>query len=116
MLEISELLQNDGNLQGARQYARRAIEIDRSWGQPYIRIAGIYDAAVTECTANRQLERDDRTVYWLVLDYLDRATANDSSVANTVSRQCSSYQPVVATPAGKFCRGSGAGTPIQIGK
>ena len=115
MLEISELLQNDGNLQGARQYARRAIEIDRNWGQPYIRIAGIYAAAVTQCTANRQLDRDDRTVYWLVLDYLDRARANDSSVANTVSRQYSSYQPVLPTAEDKFFRGWEAGTPITIG-
>src|SRR5690625_5995951 len=93
MLEISELLQNDGNLQGARQYARRAIEIDRSWGQPYIRIAGIYAAAVNQCTANRQLERDERTVYCLVLDYIDRARENDRSTDNTISSQYRSYIP-----------------------
>ena len=115
MLEISELLQNDGNLQGARQYARRAIEVDRSWGQPYIRIAGIYAAAVTQCTANRQLERDDRTVYWLVLDYLDRARSADSSVASIVSRQYNSYQPVVPTAEDKFFRGWEVGDSQSIG-
>lgn len=115
MLEISELLQNEGNLQGARQYARRAIEVDRSWGQPYIRIAGIYAAAVTQCTANRQLDRDDRTVYWLVLDYLDRARSNDSSVASIVSRQYNSYQPVLPTAEDKFFRGWEVGDSQAIG-
>lgn len=115
MLEISDLLQNDGRLQGARQYARRAIEIDRGWGQAYIRIAGIYAAAVTQCTADRQLERDDRTVYWLVLDYLDRARANDSSVASIVSRQYDSYQPVMPTAEDKFFRGWEAGQSHSIG-
>lgn len=115
MLEISELLQNDGNLQGARQYARRAIEVDRSWGQSYIRIASIYAATVTQCTADRQLERDDRTVYWLVLDYLDRARSNDSSVASVVSRQYNSYQPVLPTAEDKFFRGWEAGDSHSIG-
>jgi hypothetical protein len=41
--------------------------------QPYLRIARIYAAAISQCTQGRQIERDDRTVYWLVLDYLDRA-------------------------------------------
>lgn len=115
MLEISELQQNNGNLQSARQYARRALEVDRNWGQPYIRIAGIYAAAVTQCTSDRQLERDDRTVYWLVLDYLDRARSADSSVASTVSRQYNSYQPVLPTAEDKFFRGWTVGETVSIG-
>lgn len=114
-LEIAETYQNDGDLQSARRYARAASQLDRAWGQPYLRMAAIYAAAVSQCTSGRQIERDDRVVYWLVLDYLDRARNVDSSVANTVQRQYRSYEPVLPSSEDKFFRGWEAGDEINIG-
>lgn len=114
-LEIAELHQNEGNLQSARRFARQASQIDRNWGQPYIRIARIYASAISQCTAGRQIDRDDRTVYWLVLDYLDRARSVDSSVANTVSREYRTYEPVLPSAEDKFFRGWDVGDTIRIG-
>ena len=114
-LEIAELHQNEGNLQSARRFARQASQIDRNWGQPYIRIARIYASAISECTAGRQIDRDDRTVYWLVLDYLDRARSVDSSVANTVSREYRTYQPVLPSAEDKFFRGWDVGDTVRVG-
>jgi tetratricopeptide (TPR) repeat protein len=114
-LEIAETYQNDGNLQSARQYARTASQLDRSWGQPYMRIAFIYAAAVSQCTSGRQIDRDDRTVYWLVLDYLDRARSADPSVASAVQRQYRTYEPVLPSSEDKFFRGWDTGDEIRIG-
>lgn len=113
-LEIAETYQNNGNLQEARRYARAASQLDRNWGQPYIRIASIYAAAVTQCTSGRQIDRDDRVVYWLVLDYLDRARNADSSVASTVQRQYRTYEPVLPSSEDKFFRGWETGDEMQI--
>lgn len=96
-LEIAETYQNTGNLRSARQYARQAINLDRSWGQPYFEMSRIYASAVTQCTQGRRLERQDRAVYWLVLDYLDRARQADSSLASAVQRQYQAYEPVLPT-------------------
>ena len=115
VLEISELHQNEGNLQEARRFARQASQIDPNWGQPYIRMARIYASAISQCSAGRQIDRDDRTVYWLVLDYLDRARSADPSVANAVTREYRTYTPALPTAEDKFFRGWETGETIQIG-
>lgn len=113
-LEMAEIYQNEGNLQAARRSARQASSLDRDWGQPYIRIAQIYAAAISNCTQGRQIERDDRTVYWLVLDYLDRARSVDSSTASTVNRLYNTYEPVMPTAEMKFFSGWEAGDSFRI--
>ncbi|MCC5914656.1 MAG: hypothetical protein JJU46_09805 [Balneolaceae bacterium] len=113
-LRIAETYQNKGDLQSARRYAREASSLDSSWGQPYMRIASIYGAAISQCTSGRQIDRDDRTVYWLVLDYLDKARDADPSVANAVRRQYTTYEPVLPTSEDKFFRGWETGDRMQI--
>lgn len=113
-LRIAETYQNKGDLQSARRFARDASSLDSSWGQPYLRIASIYGAAISQCTSSRQIDRDDRTVYWLVLDYLDKARDNDSSTSNTVRRQYSTYEPVLPSSEDKFFRGWETGAEMQI--
>jgi tetratricopeptide (TPR) repeat protein len=113
-LEMAEIYQNLGNLQAARQAARQASSLDGNWGQPFIRIAEIYATAVRNCTSGRQIERNDRTVYWLVLDYLDRARSVDSSTSSTVNRLYRTYEPVMPTTEMKFFQGWEAGDSFQI--
>lgn len=115
ILEISELYQNESNLQAARRFARQASQIDRSWGQPYIRLSRIYASAISQCSAGRQIDRDDRTVYWLVLDNLDRARSVDPSTANAVAREYRTYEPALPSAEDKFFRGWEAGDTIRIG-
>lgn len=114
-LELAVTYQNADNLQTARQYARQAIQFDSNWGQPYIRIASIYARAVSQCTSGRTIERDDRTVYWLVLDNLDKAQQVDSSTASTVRQNYRSYEPVAPTSEDKFFRGWETGDSVTIG-
>lgn len=114
-LELSEIYQNEGNLRTARQLAREASRLDQNWGQPYIQIAGIYASAISQCTSGRQMDRDDKTVYWLVLDYLDRARSVDQSTASTVTRQYNSYRPVTPSTEDKFFRGWETGDSLRIG-
>ncbi len=114
-LEIAELYQNEGNLRTARQFARQAINLDRNWGQPYIRMSRIYAAAVSQCTSGRQMDRDDRTVYWLVMDYLDRAASADPSTAAAAARERQSYERAMPTAEDKFFRGWETGDEFRIG-
>jgi tetratricopeptide (TPR) repeat protein len=115
IMQLADLNQNMGNLQVARRLARQGIQLDRNWGEAYIKLADIYAAAIRQCTSGRTMERDDRSVYWLVLDYLDRARNADSSVANIVQRQYRTYEPVTPSSEDKFFRGWETGDEIQIG-
>ncbi|MDZ7755734.1 tetratricopeptide repeat protein [Rhodohalobacter sp.] len=114
IIQLAEINQNLGNLQEARRLVRRGLQLDRNWGEAYIKIADIYAAAIRQCTSGRPMERDDRAVYWLVLDYLDRARNADPSVANAVQRQYRTYEPVTPTAEDKFFRGWETGDEIQI--
>lgn len=113
-LEIAETYQNMNDFQSARQYARQASSLDPSWGQPYLRIATIYAQTISTCTRGRTMDRDDRRVYWLVLDYLDQARDADPSVANSVRQQYNSYEPVQPSDEDKFFRGWEVGDQITI--
>ena len=113
-LEIADAYQNIDNFQEAREYARKASSIDPNWGQPYLRIASIYAATISRCTRNRTIDRDDRSVYWLVLDYLDKAREADPSVASAVNRQYQTYEPVLPSSEDKFFRGWEAGDRIMV--
>src|SRR6056297_1760387 len=115
IMQLADINQNMGDLQEARRLARQGIQLDRNWGEAYIKLADIYAAAIRQCTSGRTMERDDRSVYWLVLDYLDRARNVDSSVANIVQRQYRTYEPVTPTSEDKFFRGWETGDEIQIG-
>lgn len=101
-LKISNAYLNKEELQTARQYARQAIDYDGDWGKPYIQIADIYAQAVSQCTSDRKMERTDKTVYWLVLDYLDKAKQVDPNTASEVDRKYGSYQPVTPSTEEKF--------------
>lgn len=101
-LKISNAYLNQDQVQAARRYARQAIDYDSDWGQPYIQIADIYARAVSVCTNNRKMDRRDKTVYWLVLDYLDKARQVDPNTANEVKRKYQSYSSVIPTDEEKF--------------
>ncbi|MEX0929366.1 MAG: hypothetical protein WD266_11375 [Balneolales bacterium] len=112
-LQISDNYLNLKELEQARNYARQALEYDSSWGQPYLKLAEIYGQAVSNC-AGSDMSRQDKVVYWLVLDYLDRAREVDQSTSRTVSRMYSSYQAVTPDREDMFYQGWDAGDEIQV--
>ena len=114
LLEIAETNQQLDNLQSARDYAQRAINIDENYGEAYMRIASIFAAAVTECTGGEALERVDRTVYWLIIDYLERAKEADPSLASTANNRIESYEAAMPSAEDKFFSDWEDGEPFQI--
>src|SRR5690625_7907169 len=67
-----------------------------------MKIAEIYSDAITECVDGGSLDRRDRTVYWLILDYLEQAKQVDPSLARLVDRHVSVYEEVMPSREGKF--------------
>ena len=90
------------NLELAKKYILKALDIDKSYGLAYIKMATIYSQAITSCTEQRDLEPFDRVVYWVVIDYLNKAKSVDQSVKNTVDSQLPSYEAVQPSTQDKF--------------
>lgn len=115
-LEVAETYQQLDDLENARDYAQEAISIDSDWGQPYLRMSSIYAAAVAECTSGRDIERDDRTVYWLAVDYLEEGMSVDPSIESAAQDRIESYEPVMPTSEDIFFRDWEDGQTITIGE
>ncbi|MEZ4700335.1 MAG: tetratricopeptide repeat protein [Rhodothermales bacterium] len=84
----------------ARTYYRRALQEDPSFGRAIKAIGDLYASAIRECGGN--MERKDRAVYWLVVDYMERARQADSSLSATVNSAIRTYQPLFPTAEDLF--------------
>jgi tetratricopeptide (TPR) repeat protein len=113
-LEIAEAYQQEQELSEARKYAREAANLEENAGPAYMRIASIYAATVSQCTGGEALERHDRTVYWLVLDYLDRAAQADPALASNAESRAESYKEAMPSSEDKFFSGWEEGDTFEI--
>lgn len=111
-LKISDNYINLEDLKKAREYARAASKIDPNWGQPYLKMAKIYSQAVSSCGG--KIERQDKVVYWLVLDYLDKAKRVDPSTTNFANQQIRSIGAVTPTTEDMFFMGWKEGASIKV--
>ncbi len=113
-LELAETHQQLEQFRQARRYARRAIDLDSDYGEAYIRVASIYAASISHCTGGQALEREDRTVYWLVVDYLNKAKEADPSLASNANNRAQSYRSAMPTSEDKFFKGWESGDSFRI--
>lgn len=114
MLEISESYQQMEEYLEAREYARNALNVDENSGDAYLQMASIYANAIRSCVDGSKLEREDRAVYWLVLDYLEQAENMDPSVASTAQSQADSYRGAMPSDEHKFFNEWTAGNDFEI--
>jgi tetratricopeptide (TPR) repeat protein len=111
---ISDNYLNQRNLQRAREHVRTAMRLDPQSGNAHLKLAEIYAQAVTDCSGGASLDRQDKAVYWLVVDYLQSARRVDSSVANFVQRQLPVYQNITPNAEEKFYMNWMEGETIRI--
>ena len=109
--KIAENYVNLEDLKTARNYARAASKIDASWGQPYLTIAKIYSQAISSCG---QIQKEDKVVYWLVLDYLEKAKSVDSSVKSFAEQQIRSISSVTPSTEEKFFNSWNPGDKLKV--
>lgn len=101
-LDLADVYVSMGQLQTAKRYITAALNVDPNYGLAYIKLASLYGSAVSACTDGRKLEAKDKVVYWVVVDYLNKAKQVDRSVTNTVNSQLSTYEAVTPSTEDKF--------------
>lgn len=114
-LELADVQRNQGKLREARNTTQQVLQIDPNYGLAYLHMATVYGEAVSRCTEGRKLEATDKVVYWLVLDYLNKAKSVDPSVASSVNRQLPTYESAAPTAEDKFFTlGYEAGQKVKV--
>ncbi len=101
-IDLSDVYASMGQLQTSKQYINAALKVDPNYGLAYLKMANIYGQAVSSCSDGRKLEAKDKVVYWVVVDYLNKAKRVDASVTNTVNSQLATYEAVTPTTEDKF--------------
>ncbi len=101
-IDLSDVYVSLGDLQRAKGFIQAALAIDANYGLAYLKLASLYGQAVTSCTSDRKLEAFDKVVYWVVIDYLNKAKQVDASQANTVNSQLATYEAVTPSTEDKF--------------
>ncbi len=101
-IDLSDVYASMGQLQTAKGYITAALSIDSNYGLAYLKMASIYGQAVSSCSDGRKLEAKDKVVYWVVVDYLNKAKRVDPSVTNTVNSQLATYEAVTPSTEDKF--------------
>ena len=94
-MRLSRNYLNLRDFEDAREFALRASEVKPESGEPYVQIADIYSQTISSCDTGGELGRRDRAVYWLVLDYLDKAKETDPGTERSVDNRYSSYEEVM---------------------
>lgn len=97
LLELAETHQQLENLETARDYARRATHVSAVRGEALVRISSIYASAVSQCASGRILDFNDRAVYWLVIDYLERNNEENTSPGSLAARRIETYRAAMPT-------------------
>lgn len=103
--------QQMNRLSNARTYFRRALEVDPSFGAAIMAIGDLYATQVGACGS---FEREDRAVYWLAVDYYERAASVDSSVANQARQKARSYRASFPTMEDIFFKGWNVGSSYSV--
>lgn len=101
-LEIAESYLQTDRFEDAREYTQVAIRVDESYGAAYMQMAAIYARTISNCTGGDTLDREDRTVYWLVVDYLERAAELDPSLASNANNRAEAYTEAMPSAEDKF--------------
>jgi tetratricopeptide (TPR) repeat protein len=103
--------QQMGRLSSARTYFRRALEVDPSFGAAIMAIGDLYVTQVGNCGS---FDREDRAVYWLAVDYYERAANTDASIASQARQKAATYRRSFPTAEDLHFRQWSAGSTYRI--
>jgi tetratricopeptide (TPR) repeat protein len=110
-VKLAENLKSKGSYSSARNYYRKVLEINPSYGRAYLAIAEMYAKSVNNC-GNTAFEK--RSVYWLAADMAEKAGRVDPSLSSTSSKTAAAYRGRAPQKADIFSEGM-AGKTIRIG-
>ena len=105
------MLSNYKKYSDAKKYANEAIKLRPDWGAPYILLANVYGNG-PKCGED---DFEQRQVYWVVVDKLQKAKAVDSDVTATVNSLISQYSQHFPKKEEAFFRGINEGDTVNVG-
>lgn len=101
-----------GSYSAARTEARKAAKLKSGYGLPYIMI-GDWIASSSNCGGEDACAQ--KAIYWLAVDYYNKAKSVDPSVTSTANQKIATYKKYFPTKEDCFFGGTKEGDMVSIG-
>jgi tetratricopeptide (TPR) repeat protein len=101
-----------GSYSAARAEARKAANLKSGYGLPYIMI-GDWIASSSSCGGEDACVQ--KAIYWLAVDYYNKAKSVDPSVTGTANQKIATYKKYFPTKEDCFFGGTKEGDMVSIG-
>ncbi len=108
---LAQIMWKEGKGEQGRAYARKAIELDKTDGEPYMIIGYIYASSGKECASN---PLHAKAVYWAAADKFQKAKEVDPSMATKANDMIKEYSKLFPTSEDAFFYNVFEGDEYQV--
>ncbi len=108
---LAQIMNMNKNYEQGRIYARKAYELDKTDGEPFIIIGQLYAASAKDCGAG---EFYSKTAYWAAVDQFEKAKSVDPSIAGKANELINAYVHYFPTVESIFFNGFEEGQDFTL--
>lgn len=108
---LAQIMLKEGNGEQGRNYARQAIQLDKTDGEPYMIIGYLYASSSKDCNAN---PLHAKAVYWAAVDKFEQAKRVDPSLASKANEMIREYSKLFPTSEDAFFYNVFEGDEYQV--
>ena len=109
---LAQIMLKEGNFEQGRTYARKAIELDKTDGEPYMIIGYLYASSSKECNSN---PLHAKAVLWAAVDKFQKAKEVDPSMAAKANEMIRDYSKMFPTSEDAFFYNVFEGDTYEVG-
>lgn len=108
---LAQIMNMNKNYEQGRTYARRAYELDKSNGEPFIIIGQLYAASAKDCGTG---DFYSKTAFWAAVDQFEKAKLIDPSLKDKANELINAYVHYFPTIESIFFNGFEEGQDFTI--
>lgn len=108
---LAQIMLKEGRGEQGRVYARKAIDLDKTDGEPYMIIGYLYASSSKECNAT---PLHAKAVYWAAVDQFVKAKTIDPSIAAKANEMIREYSKLFPTSEDAFFYNVFEGDEYQV--
>ena len=109
---LAQIMLKEGRWEQGRTYARKAIELDKTDGEPYMIIGYLYASSGKECNEN---PLHAKAVLWAAVDKFQKAKEVDPSIAAKANEMIRDYSKMFPTSEDAFFYNVFEGDTYEVG-
>ena len=109
---LAQIMLKEGRGEQGRTYARKAIELDKTDGEPYMIIGYLYASSSKECNVN---PLHAKAVLWAAVDKFEQAKRVDPSIKDKANEMIRDYSKMFPTSEDAFFYNVFEGDEYEVG-